>query len=109
MAPLIATATLDSTSTEKRATAQWFALRLRAGEPVAVASLYERYSGLVYAIADQLLGVGASTRDVVRVVQGVFARCCREITAERCTAEQFVPWLLSLTERDVKSQTAKTV
>jgi hypothetical protein len=83
--------------------AQWLALRLRTGEPAAVARLYEQYAGAIYAIANDRLGARAKAEDVMRVVHAVFARCCREIRPEMCLPDQFAPWLMTITVRGVAS------
>lgn len=88
--------------------AGWLALRLRAGEPAAVARLYERYASGIYALVSAQLGARARTEDILRVVHSVFERCCREIRPELCLPDQFAPWLMALTVRSVASALARS-
>ena len=86
--------------------------RVAAGEQNAVEDLYDRFGGLVFRIAQQLLPTNAEAEDAV---QEVFLRLWK--TAERFDPERakLVTWVILLSRRHVidrlrrKSSRPKTV
>ncbi|MGE5322472.1 MAG: RNA polymerase sigma factor [Actinomycetota bacterium] len=64
--------------------------RLRAGDENAMADVYDRYSGIVYAVALRVLGNTSSAEDVV---QEVFLQLWRNPQAFDADRGKLAPWL----------------
>jgi len=64
--------------------------RIRAGDENAMAYVYDRYSGIVYAVALRVLGSTSSAEDVV---QEVFLQLWRNPQAFDADRGKLAPWL----------------
>ena len=64
--------------------------RVRAGDENAMADVYDRYSGIVYAVALRVLGNTSSAEDVV---QEVFLQLWRNPQAFDAERGKLAPWL----------------
>lgn len=64
--------------------------RVRAGDENAMADIYDRYSGIVYAVALRVLGNTSSAEDVV---QEVFLQLWRNPHAFDADRGKLAPWL----------------
>ena len=64
--------------------------RVRAGDENAMADVYDRYSGIVYAVAMRVLGNTSSAEDVV---QEVFLQLWRHPHAFDADRGKLAPWL----------------
>ncbi|HEX5433751.1 MAG TPA: sigma-70 family RNA polymerase sigma factor [Candidatus Angelobacter sp.] len=64
--------------------------RLRAGDESAMADIYDRYSGIVYAVALRVLGNTGSAEDVM---QEVFLQLWRNPHAFDADRGKLAPWL----------------
>src|ERR1700749_4157888 len=65
-------------------------MRIRAGDQIAMADLYDRYSGVVYGVALRVL---ANTTAAEDVVQEVFLQLWRNPQAFDADRGRLAPWL----------------
>lgn len=68
--------------------------RVRSGDPEAMTALYDRYSGLVYAVALRVLGETGAAEDVL---QEVFLQLWRNPAAFDAARGRLAPWLAVVT------------
>jgi len=103
-APTVAAAMIDPGElSELDAADRAMAERLAAGDPTALRAAFNRYGGLVHAIALRRLG---TTQDAEDVTQQVFVRAWRGRTTLDLQRGALGAWLVGITRRQIADRLA---